>query len=144
MSTSSSPPLAEVSMRNAGIAGWVLGALFTAVGTFTDLTDNDRGSASDDDLVTWLVLMAVLAGIAYVLYRFWYGPAAQAADASNTALLGGLLALLSFPAFWTGLPPVFAVGALVLGLRAPRAVGKVGAGLAGVALAFAAVLAVTG
>ena len=131
-------------MKNAGIAGWVLGALFTAIGTFTDLTGNDSGSADNDDLVTWLVLMVVLAGITYVLYRFWYAPAAHAADPSNTALLGGLLALLSFPAFWTGLPPVFAVGALVLGLRAPRVAGKIGAGLAGVALAFAAVLAVTG
>jgi hypothetical protein len=143
MSTSTSP-LAAVSMRNAGIAGWVLGALFTALGTFTDLTGNDSGDPQDDDLVTWLVLMAVLALLAYVLYRFWFGPAAQAADPSNTALLGGLLALLSFPAFWTGLPPVFAVGALVLGLRAPRVVGKVGAGLAGIALVFAAVLSVTG
>lgn len=143
MSTSS-PQLADVSMRNAGIAGWALGALFTAVGTFTDPTGNDAGGADSDDLVTWLVLMAVLAAVTYVLYRYWYGPAAQAADASNTALLGGLLALLAFPAFWTGLPPVFAVGALVLGLRAPRVAGKVGAGLAGLALLAAAVLAVTG
>jgi hypothetical protein len=144
MSTSSSPPLAEVSMGNAGAAAWVLGALLTAVGTFTDLTGNDRGSAGRDDFVTWLVLMVVLAGITYALYRFWYGPAAEAADGSNTALLGGILALLAFPAFWTGLPPVFAVGALVLGLRAPRPAGKVGAGLAALALVAAAVHAVAG
>jgi hypothetical protein len=131
-------------MRDAGIAGWLLAALLTAVGTFTDLTGNDSGSAEDDGLVTWLVLMAVLAVVAYLIYRYWYGPAARAADASNTALIGGILAVLSFPAFWTGLPPVLAVGALVLGLRAPRPAGKIGAGLAALALVAAAVLAVTG
>jgi hypothetical protein len=131
-------------MKAAGIAGWVLAALFTAVGTFLDLTDNESGSAEDDELVTWLVLMVVLAAIAYALYRFWYGPAAQSPDASTAALVGGVLALLAFPAFWTGLPPVLAVGALVLGLRSPTGKGKAGAALAGLALVAAAVLAVTG
>jgi hypothetical protein len=143
-SGASAAPLEGVSLRDAGIAGWVLAALFTAVGTFTDLTGNDSGSAEGDELVTWVVLMAVLAVVTYAIYRFWYGPAAQAADASNTALIGGILAVLAFPAFWTGLPPVLAVGALLLGLRAPRMAGKVGAGLAALALVAAAVLAVTG
>ena len=144
MTTSTSPPLADVPMKKAGIVAWLLGALFTGLGTFTDLTGNDSGSAGGDDLLTWVVLMAVLAALTYALYRYWYRPAAEGADPSNTALLGGILGVLSFPAFWTGLPPVFAVGALVLGLRAPRVAGKVGAVLAGLGLAAAAVLAVTG
>jgi len=84
-----------------------------------------------------------LAAVAYVVYRFWYGPAA--AEAPNSALIGGGAALLiAVPGFWTGLPSVFAIGAIVLGLRSSGAKPKIGIALAVVALAFCALLAVVG
>jgi len=131
-------------MKTAGIVAWLIAVVYTAVGTFTDLTSNDSGVEDDNEFVGWLVMMSVLAVITYVIYRFWYGGAAKAPQAPNSALVGGLLAALMFPAFWTGMPAIFGVGALLLGLRSDGPKAKVGAALAALAILAGAVLAVTG
>ncbi len=142
MSTSTAP-LSGVSMKSAGIAAWLISAVFTAVGTFADV--GEKSARNDpDEFVVWLVMMAVLAVITAVIYRYWYGAAAKAPQAPNSALIGGLLAALLFPGFWTGLPAVFGVGALLLGLRSDGPKAKVGATLSALAILACGVLAVVG
>jgi len=131
-------------MKTAGIVAWLISVVYTAVGTFADLSNNESGSEDEDDYLVWLAMMAVLAVITYVVYRYWYGEAAKARQAPNSALVGGLLAALLFPGFWTGLPAIFGVGALLLGLRSDGPKAKVGAVLAVLSILACAVLAVVG
>ncbi len=91
-----------------------------------------------------LVLLAVLAVITAAVYQLWFAKAAQSAVAPNTVLVAGVLAVVTVLAFWSGLPAVFAVGALVLGRRGGGAKATVGTGLAVLALVGAVVLAITG
>ena len=65
------------SLLPYAVAAFVLGAVLTAVGTFLDLTDNDSGG-EDDELASWLVVLAVLAVVTFVVYRYWYERAAAA------------------------------------------------------------------
>lgn len=125
------------------VAAWLLGVVLTAVGTFADLTGNDDGG-SDDELTQWLVLITVLGLVVFVVYRFWFEPAAAAAVAPNSALIAGALSLLLIPAFWTGVPGVFAIGALVLGRRGGGPKAVVGMVLGALGLAAAVLLAVSG
>lgn len=126
------------SLLPYAVGAFMLAAVLTAVGTFLDLTGNEPGDGSDE-LGVWLALMAGLAVITYIVYRYWYERAAAAPVAPNSALVGGVLAAALFPGFWTGLPTVFAVGAFVLGRKG----GGVKA-IIGMALSVLAVLASVG
>lgn len=144
MSGPEAAPLASVSMKKAGIAAWVIAVVLTAVGTFSDVVANDSPESTGKDFVIWLVMMAVLAGVTYAVYRYWYSAAAAAPEAPNSALVGGAVALVTVVAFWTGLPAVFAVGAILLGLRSSGPKPKIGIALSVVALALAVFAAIFG
>ena len=132
------------SMMQWAIVAWAISAVLTAVGTFWDLTDNDSGEDGSDEVVGWLILMAVLAAITFAVYRFWFGAAARAQVAPNTVLVAGVLAVVTVVAFWSGLPAVFAVGALVLGRRGGGPKATIGTVLALLALAAAVWGAIAG
>ena len=132
------------SMMQWGVIAWLVSVVLTAIGTFLDLTDNDSGDGEGDELVTWLVLIAVLGVITWVVYRYWFTPASAAPVAPNSALVAGVLALLTVVAFWTGLPAVFGVGAIVLGRRGGGPKATVGTVLAVLALAGAIWAAIVG
>lgn len=131
------------SLLPYAVGAFLLSAVLTAVGTFSDLTGNDD-AGGDDELIGWLGLMVVLAVITFVVYRFWYERAAAAPVAPNSALIGGAVAVLLFPGFWTGLPVIFAVGAFVLGRRGGGPKAVIGMVLAVLAVAFSVFLAIAG
>ena len=133
----SAAPLSSVSMKTAGIVAWLIAVVLTAIGSFSDVVADDSAESTGKDFVIWLVMMAVLAGVTYAIYRYWYSAAAAAPEAPNSALVGGAVALVTVLAFWTGLPAVFAVGAVLLGLRSSGWKPKVGIVLSVVALAVA-------
>ena len=146
MSTTSSDAATTTGRRSLlpyAVGAFLLAAALTAVGTFLDLTDNDSGG-EQSELGPWLGVLAVLAVITFVVYRYWYERAAAAPTAPNSALAGGILAAVTVLAFWTGLPSVFAVGAIVLGRKGggPKAVA--GMVLAVLALAVAVWAAIVG
>lgn len=132
------------SMLQWGAIAWVISAVLTAAGTFWDLTDNESGENGSDELVGWLIMMAVLGAIAFAVYRFWFTAAAQAEVAPNTVLVAGALAFVTVAAFWSGLPAIFAVGALVLGRRGGGPKATIGTVLALLAVAGAVWLAIAG
>jgi RsiW-degrading membrane proteinase PrsW (M82 family) len=140
---SSAPGTDRRSLLPHAVAAWLLGVALTAVGTFTDLTGNDSGD-EEDEVVAWFVLVAVLAVITWVVYRFWYERAAAADVAPGSALAGGILAAVTVLAFWTGLPCVFAVGALELGRRGGGPRAAIGMALSVLAIVAAVWLAIVG
>ena len=143
-SPAASAPLASVPMKTAGVAAWLLAVVLTAIGTFTDIVANDSEQSVAEELPGWLVLIAVLGVVTFVVFRYWFTPAAAAGDAPNTALVAGILAAVTVVAFWSGLPEVFGVGAIVLGLRSSGWKAKVGIGLGVIALGMCVLAAIVG
>lgn len=141
--TPSSEPPGRPMMQWAAVA-FLLSAVLTAVGTFSDVIADDSPEDGSDELGGWLIMMAVLAVLTVVVYRFWFSAAANAPAAPNTVLIAGLLAAITVMAFWSGLPAVFAVGALVLGRRGGGAKATTGMVLAVGALAVSVFAAVFG
>ena len=131
-------------MLQWGAVAFLVSVVLTAVGTFSDVVADDSPEDGGEELVGWLVMMAVLAVITFVVYRFWFTPAAQAAAAPNTVLVAGILAAVTVMAFWSGLPAVFAVGALVLGRRGGGAKAVTGMALALLALGTSVFAAIFG
>ena len=69
----------------------------------------------EDALRQFLVVSAIIAvGTAIV-----FGLVVPRASSARTGLVLSLIALLFAGVFWTGLPPVLAVGGIVLGRRYP-------------------------
>src|SRR5688572_13504834 len=102
-------------MLQWAVVAWQVSVVLTAVGTFSDVVADDSPEDGSEEFVGWAVMMVVLAVVAFVVYRFWFAEAAKAATAPNTVLIAGVLAAVTVMAFWSGLPALFAVGALVLG-----------------------------
>jgi hypothetical protein len=100
--------------------GVALAAALAAWGTFGE----DDYSAGDYLIVLAIILVA--AAIVFgVVVRRW--------PDARTAVILGVLAVLTVGIFWTGLPPVFAAGAIALGLRQRESgdarMGNIAAGL---------------
>jgi small-conductance mechanosensitive channel len=112
----------------AAAIGVAISTVLNAPGVFTE------------DAIHWLNLVIgfVIAAVAAAIVFGWFVRRAcrPGARAWPTALVFAVLALITVPAFWSGLPPVFAVAAIYLGRRS--------ASHAGLAAIVLGVLAVAG
>lgn len=135
------------TMDNETHTGWpmfaAMGAGFalvlTAIGTFTDVNGNDTGQ--HDSFGQYLIVVGIIAAATAIVF----GLVARKPSPTK-ALVLGILAVVTLVAFWAGLPPVFAAGALACALGSPRLTGaaKAGVGLAAIAVTLAAVAAFVG
>jgi hypothetical protein len=82
----------------AGLAAW---------GTFGE-NDGERGE--------YVVVLAIIAVAALVVFGWIVPRGLRRESAGATALVLAVLAVLAIGAFWSGLPPVLAAGAVALGL----------------------------
>lgn len=100
--------------------GVAVAAALTAWGTFGD----EDNSAWEYLLVLAIILVAAAIVFGVVVRRWASG---------RTAVILGVLAVLTLAVFWTGLPPVFAAGAIALGLDQRESgdarMGNIAAGL---------------
>jgi hypothetical protein len=123
----------------AGTAVFIFVALFFAY--VLDLTSNGNGDVSG-----WLFVSVVASLIAAALLLRYVPNAESDSDLDNKparrALLLAILALISFPAFWLGLPFVFGVPALVLAAEGQARAADQGRGGEAVAAAAVALLAI--
>lgn len=116
-------------------------AVLNAVGSFTD-GGEEHGWG---DFLFVLALSAVATAVVFG----WVVRTAPSGNAPRRALVLGILSVLAVAVFWAGILVPLAVGALACALvaRDQRRAGApvaVGAGLAGLALAAAVVLAFVG
>jgi hypothetical protein len=110
------------------LAAIATAALLAAWGTFGDETHATR---------EYLVVLAII-GVATLVVFGWAVPRALQSPAVGwTAIVLGALGLVTVAAFWTGLPPVLAGGAGVLGW-AQRGTGRGKVAIALSVLALAA------
>lgn len=88
--------------------------ILTAMGTFWDLTDNESGeghSGTEYAVTSGIILLA-----AAVVFGLVVRTATERA-AARRAIILAVLGLLSVLVFWTGLPMVFASGAVATSQR---------------------------
>jgi hypothetical protein len=139
VATSRTPVLAVLSLA--------LSAVLTAIGTFWDLTGNDHGSGNE--LGPYLFAVGIAAVACLIVFGLVVRRAERGHPGRRSAILG-VLGVLAIPVFWTGLPPVLAIGAVATALTDRdvsgrfRAASKAGLGLAGIALAATVALAIVG
>jgi hypothetical protein len=122
----------------ASTAVFIFVALFFAY--VLDVTNNGSG-----DVGGWLFVSVVASLIAAALILRYVPNAESDSDLDNKparrALLLSILALISFPAFWLGLPFVLGVPALVLAAEGQARAPDQGRGAEAVAAAAVALLA---
>ena len=125
---------------------FALSAVLGAIGSFADLTGNDTGRSEAGPYLASLGIALVGCGIVFGLVV----RGAPGGNAARRSIVLGALALVSAVVFWTGLPTIFAFGALGAAmvqrdtdLRFSTG-SKVGLGLAALGLAGAVVGAVAG
>jgi hypothetical protein len=117
--------------------------VLTAVGAFTDLTNNESGP--HDSVVDYLLVVGITLAAAAVVF----GTVVRTAMPDNAAarsLALSIAGFLSLVAFWSGLPAVLAAGAVSCALTAhPRgALAKVSVGISAITLALAVAAAIAG
>jgi hypothetical protein len=114
-------------LESAAIAV-AISTVLNALGVFTE------------EAIHWLNLVIgfLVAVVAAAIVFGWFVRRASrpGARAWPTALVFAVLALITVPAFWSGLPPVFAVAAIYLGRRSG---GR--AGLAAIVIGAIALIA---
>jgi hypothetical protein len=122
----------------AGTAIFIFVALFFAY--VLDVTNNGSG-----DVGGWLFVSVVASLIAAALIMRYVPNAESDSDLDNKparrALLLSILALISFPAFWLGLPFVLGVPALVLAAEGQARAVDQGRGAEAVAAGAVSLLA---
>jgi hypothetical protein len=91
----------------AAVAGIALAAGLAAWGTFGE----DDGERSE-----YIVVLAIIAVAALVVFGWLVPRVLRKNSAGVTAAVLAVLAVLSIAAFWSGLPPILAAGAITLGL----------------------------
>jgi hypothetical protein len=120
--------------------------VLTAVGTFWDLTGNDKGG---NDIGEFLPIVGIIGISTAIVFGLVVRPA-RPATAARRAVIVGVLALVSLVVFWSGLPAVLAAGAASLALQSQAATGRLGTeaksalALSVVAAALAVAAAVAG
>ena len=130
----------------AGI-GVVASLVATAVGTFWDLTNNEKSNNHSSG--EYLFTIGTTAICAAIVFGLVVRTAARG-NASRRAAILGVVSVLSIAVFWAGFPIVVAAGALACALTDRDQTGGFGAGaktglvLATLSTACAAVLAVIG
>jgi hypothetical protein len=89
--------------------GYATSAVFTAMGTFWDLTNNE--ASNEHDAGEYLIVL----GIAAVALALVFGTVVRTAGSGNPgrrAVILGVVGFLSNAVFWAGLPAVIAAGAI--------------------------------
>lgn len=125
------------------VTGAGLSVVFTAVGTFLDLTGNEPGAANtSDELWPYIAINIPIILIATLVV---FAIETRAANPS-TALAFGLLSVATVVVAWSGLPAIFAAGSVAAALGSSRINGlaKVGVALSVVGVAGAIAFAVAG
>lgn len=98
--------MTRISILPIALAAIITSAALAAWGTFGEETHAAR---------EYLVVLAVIAVAALVVFG-WAAPRAMRAPVVGwTGILLGILGIVSVVAFWSGLPPVFAGGAALVG-----------------------------
>jgi hypothetical protein len=114
------------TLVEAAVIAVAISTLLNALGVFTE------------DAIHWLNLVIgfLIAAVAAAVVFGWFVRRAcrPGARAWPTALVFAVLALITVPAFWSGLPPVFAVAAIYLGRRAVNRAGLAATVVGAVAL----------
>jgi hypothetical protein len=111
------------NQRSAVLAalGVAVAAALAAWGTF--------GGDEEHDAWGYLLVLAIILVAAVIVF----GVVARRWASGRTAVILGVLAVLTVAVFWTGLPPVFAAGAIALGLHKRESgdarMGNIAAGL---------------
>jgi hypothetical protein len=117
--------------------GTGLAAVLTAIGTFSDITGNDAGDNGFADYWPVLAIIAVGAIVTFGLVTRISHP--------MLGLALGVLAVASLAVFWSGLPCVFAAGALsVSWSRRSETTSLIASGLSAVAIVGAVLFAISG
>lgn len=91
-----------------------------AWGTFGESTA-PNGTAEQHSTSDFLVVAAIAVVAALVVYGWAVPRALRMPSTGPTALTLGILALVTVVAFWSGLPPVLAGGAILLGWQGREA-----------------------
>jgi hypothetical protein len=98
--------MTRTSTLPVALAASATAALLAAWGTFGDETHATR---------EYLVVLAIIGVAALVVFGWAVPRALQSPAVGWTAIVLGALGLVTVVAFWTGLPPILASGAAVLG-----------------------------
>ena len=99
-----------------------------------------RGGEGDQGFAEWVVTLVIaLAGVAVASWAV--GRADRRGSAGRTALILGVVAVLTIVVFWAGFPCVFGASAIALGMRARRQEGSPGVATAGILLGVLALAA---
>ena len=112
----------------AALAAIVTSAALAAWGTFGEDTHATR---------EYLVVLALIGVSALVVFGWAVPRAMRSPVAGWTAIVLGVIGLVTVAAFWSGVPPVFAAGAALLGWSQRES----GRGKVAVALGVLALLA---
>ena len=124
-------------------------AVLTAVGTFWDLTGNESGGTTKDDIVLWATFnLGVIAVAAAIVFGLVVRPATPE-NAGRRGLILAVVGLLSVLVAWTGLPAVMATGAIACVLvdkqsGKPSRKSQAAVAISVLALAGAVVFAIAG
>jgi hypothetical protein len=90
------------------VGSFAVAAVLTAIGSFS--------GSGDDELRTWLVVLAVTAVAVGIL--FWVVVPRLEGGLGGAALVVAIVAVVSLVVFWMGLPVPIAAAAACLGLDA--------------------------
>lgn len=137
--------MTRTSIAPVAIGCTLLAAALAAWGTF----GHESGAAqaveeSGHGLGEYLIVLAIIAVGALVVFGWVVPRWASSPDAGRTALALSVLGVLSIAAFWSGLPPVLAAGGAALGWAArERLAGRLAIALAAFALVADLVVYVT-
>ncbi len=124
-------------MKRRGAAAALAGLLalaFTAIATFQPFNPARRqpGQVRTYWVVVLIILVALAVTFALVVPR--------TSNYARTSLILGAVALVSVLVFWSGLPFVLGVGAMVLGVESRRGGARLTMSTVGVALAALALV----
>jgi membrane associated rhomboid family serine protease len=98
--------MTRISILPAALAAILTSAALAAWGTFGEETHSTR---------EYLVVLAIIGVAALVVFGWAVPRALRSPVVGWTAVVLGVLGLVTVVAFWSGLPPVFAAGAALLG-----------------------------
>jgi len=100
-----------------------LSVVLTAIGTLWSPLASYEATRTKDDIISWLVIVAFTVVAAAIVFGLVVRTAPPGGGRVRTLVLA-VLAVLSIAVFWTGLPVIFAGGAVCCALANPRAIGS--------------------
>lgn len=126
----SSAPLGRRTVAASALVSVTLAAALSAAGVFTEVEYRYTKYALS------VIFIAVAAVIVFGIVVPW--AARRSAGSAGVGLVLSILGVITVVAFWSGLPPVLAVGGIVLGYAGRRAVTSRPRRMAGAAIGFGA------